>query len=128
MKLTQFNTRIFVQELSDLSDMIGRVSHQAETWLDGQEKRDKGYGVDQYRMQSIRISLEDRLNELREKLALVYDFQGDRGMADFAPAGFNNGNEEVEEEEEGDCWVDIIAPKKEEKMMSTALMKYDPII
>jgi hypothetical protein len=108
--------------------MIGRVSHQAETWLDGQEKRDKGYGVDQYRMQSIRISLEDRLNELREKLALVYDFQGDRGMADFAPAGFNNGNEEVEEEEEGDCWVDIIAPKKEEKMMSTALMKYDPII
>lgn len=127
MKLTQFNTKIFVQELTDLSELISQVNHQASTWLNGQEAREKGQGIDQYRMQGIRMGLENQLNELREKLALVYDFQGDRGMADFAPAGFNNGDEEeVVEEEEADHWIDLIFPDGKEKKVGTDMLKYDP--
>ena len=130
MKLTQFNTKIFVQELDDLQGQIEQVKHQATTWLEGQERRDKGWGFDQYRMQGIRMGLENQLNDLREKLALVYDFQGDRGMADFAPAGFNtNGNVQEESEEEEEDGVDPIDfsffPRKE-KEMGTSLLMYDP--
>jgi len=128
MKLTQFNTRIFVSELDDLSDIIIRVQNQANTWLEGQERRDKGFGFDQYGMQAVRIALEDMLNEFRDKVALVYDFQGDRGMADFAPAGFNGDSTEEEEAEEEDRWVDLIFPIKEEKAMSTEIVKWDPVV
>jgi hypothetical protein len=74
-------------------------------------------------MQAIRVALEDQLNELREKLALVYDFQGDRGMADFVPAGFNNGDKPEEAEEEEEVEIDPIdfsffpKEKKENKAM-----------
>jgi len=128
MKLTQFNVKIFVSELEDLESMSSRIRTQAETWLDGQERRDKGYGFDQYGMQAIRMGLEDQLNAFREKLALVYDFQGDRGMADFAPAGFNSNGKEEEEEEEDDRWVDLIFPKEEERAMSMELVKWDPVV
>ena len=73
--------------IDDLSNQISQVETQATTWLEMQERREKGWGSDQYRTQAVRVALEDQLNELREKLAIVYDFQGDRGMADFVPAG-----------------------------------------
>lgn len=134
MKLSQYNTKIFVSELSDLADKIDQVQHQATTWIEGQERREKGQGFNQYQMQSIRLGLENQLNELREKLALVYDFQGDRGMADFAPAGFNNngntGTAEEESEEEEEDGVDPIDfsffPRKEIKM-GTSMLLYDPV-
>jgi hypothetical protein len=119
MKLTQYNTKIFISELDDLSNLITKITNQANTWLEGQERRDKGWGVDQYHMQAVRIALEDQLNEIREKMALVYDFQGDRGMADFVPAGFGNEPEEVEEEEtETIDPIDFsFFPKKKENLM-----------
>jgi hypothetical protein len=128
VKLSQYNTKIFVSELSDLSHMLDRVMHQATTWIDGQEARGRG-GVSQYQMQQIRMGLENQLNELREKLALVYDFQGDRGMADFAPAGFNNGNEgedNEEDEEEGVDPFDFSFFPGKEKKVGTAMVLYDP--
>jgi hypothetical protein len=78
-------------------------------------------------MQAVRLGLENQLNELREKLALVYDFQGDRGMADFAPAGFNNSNEEVEDEEDGIDPFDFLLFPGKEKKMGTAMVLYDPV-
>lgn len=112
MKLTQFNTRIFVQELKDLNNLIEETTDQANAWLEGQERRDKGWGFSQYEMQGIRLALEDKLNDLREKLAVVYDFQGDRGMADFVPAGFNSEVEEDEDEDEVDPFDFSFFPEK----------------
>ncbi|HEY1248818.1 MAG TPA: hypothetical protein VGE97_07525 [Nitrososphaera sp.] len=101
MKLSRFNTQIFIKELEDLSQQISETKTQAETWIEAVDRRDKGMGWSQYHVQGLRMGLENRLNELREKLAVVYDFQGDRGMADFVPAGFNSNGKEEEESEDG---------------------------
>lgn len=128
MKLTQFNTRIFVQELEDLGALINRVQNQANVWLDGQERREKGGYFNQYDVQAVRYGLESQLNELREKLALVYDFQGDRGMADFVPAGFNIEEEVIDQEIIDFDGVDPMDfsffPKKKENLMKTFFDNY----
>jgi len=126
MKLTQFNTKILVQELDDLGNLIDKVTHQANTWLNGQERRERIGYVNAYDMQAVRYALENQLNELREKLALVYDFQGDRGMADFVPAGFGNGNgEEEEDESDGVDPLDFsFFPKKRENLMQIFFNNY----
>lgn len=96
MKLTQFNTRIFVQELETLVDDIEKLNIAANKWLEDQEDRTK---VNPYTIQMDRENLEEKLNEFRYRLATVYDFQGDRGMVDFL-VGNMNGSQPSEEEEE----------------------------
>jgi len=96
MKLTQFNTKIFVQELETLVQDIEKVTTAANKWIDDQENRSLR---SQWTIQIDRERLENSLNELRYRLATVYDFQGDRGMVDFL-VGSMNGHPQEEEEEE----------------------------
>src|SRR4051812_38114175 len=95
MKLTQFNTRIFVQELETLVGDIEKLNIAANKWLEDQENRTK---VSPYTIQMHRENLEEQLNQFRYRLATVYDFQGDRGMVDFL-VGSLNGSQPVEEDE-----------------------------
>jgi hypothetical protein len=97
MKLTQFNTKIFVQELETLIDDIEKVNNAAKTWLDDQENRSLR---SQWTIQMHRETLENNLNDLRYRLATVYDFQGDRGMVDFLVGSLNGHPEEVDEEDD----------------------------
>jgi len=96
MKLTQFNTKIFIQELETLKEDIDKVIGSGNKWVDDQENRSLR---SQWTIQIDRERLENHLNELRYRLATVYDFQGDRGMVDFL-VGSLNGHPQEEEEEE----------------------------
>jgi hypothetical protein len=85
MKITQFNLKIFVDELRSLGEMIPDVETTAEQWLKYQERRDKWGWQDQEGTAAARGSLEARLTEIRDKMATVYDFMGDRGLTNFEP-------------------------------------------
>jgi hypothetical protein len=85
VKITRFNLQIFVEELERLHDEIPDVQSAAESWLKHQEEREKYGWQDQYATAASRMALEDRLTEIRQRLALVYDFMSDRGLVNFEP-------------------------------------------
>lgn len=79
MKVTRPSLNIFLSELSKLPKAIENVETAAEEWTKQQEDRENGYH-DQWWTKMKRDKLEQRLIELREVLAKVYDEQGDRGL------------------------------------------------
>jgi hypothetical protein len=85
MKITQFNLQIFVEELKSLEEMIPDITGSAENWLKYQKQRDQYGWRDEYGTSAARAALEDRLTDIRQKLATVYDFMGDRGLTNFEP-------------------------------------------
>jgi hypothetical protein len=114
MKITRFNLKIFVEELERLHDEIPDVQSASESWLKYQEQREKYGWQDQYGTQASRMALEDRLTQIRQRLALVYDFMSDRGLVNFEPTqmealqnggddlgGSSEGTEHPAEKEEG---------------------------
>jgi hypothetical protein len=115
VKITQFNLKIFVEELERLHDEIPDVNASAQSWLKLQEQRDKYGWQDQYGIAASRMALEDRLTQIRQRLALVYDFMSDRGLVNFEPTqmealanggtdlgGSSEGTEHPEERQEGE--------------------------
>lgn len=107
MKLTQYNTKIFDSELATLVEHIDETRAAITAWLKVQEEREKYGTVDQNFAQGHRQYLESRLNELRDKMAVVYDFQGYRGMCDFVPSGFTILEDDPPEPEPEDNEIDF---------------------
>lgn len=88
MKISQFNLKILLEEVDTLCDMRAELKEAGKSWLRFQEERDKWGSVDQYWTAISRSKLERKLVEFREKLAMVYDFMGDRGLVEFTPTHF----------------------------------------
>lgn len=88
MKLTSFNLRIFVDECERLKEDIDALHKVADGWLWYQDDRKSFGNTDQNAAGYARQALEEQLMKIRERLAVVYDFQGDRGLHNFVPDEF----------------------------------------
>lgn len=87
MKLSRFNLGIFITEAESLCDLVPSLKEASEEWIKLQNRRDAGWTVDQDQINYIRSKVERLLMQFREKMATVYDFQGDRGLVNFEATG-----------------------------------------
>lgn len=87
MKLVSFNLKILMDETDRLCEQIEDTKKAANHWLRYQNERELYGSADQQGNAYARLALEQELMKLRERLAIVYDFQGDRGLANFEPTG-----------------------------------------
>jgi hypothetical protein len=86
MKISRFNLKILEGELTALQEQIELMHRAIKNWSEP-TWTDADYVASQ------RFKLEKRLTEFREKMALIYDFMGDRGLADFVPTSIRNEQE-----------------------------------
>jgi len=86
MKISRFNLKILEGELDALEEMLTPLRKAAKSWSEPMWT-DADYVATQ------RFKLEKNLTEFREKMAIIYDFMGDRGLADFIPTSIRNEQE-----------------------------------
>lgn len=95
MKLVSFNLKIFLEELERVQEQIEKTKKASENWLWYQKDRQEWGNTNQYAASSARLKLETELMVLRERLAVAYDFQGDRGLVNFEPTGLSSPEDHV---------------------------------
>lgn len=88
MKLVVFNTKILMDELDRLTENITKTKKEGERWLYYQRDRADWGNTDQAGTAHARMAFEQELMDLRERMATVYDFMGDRGFVNFEPPEF----------------------------------------
>ena len=100
MKISQFNLNILLDEVDALCQMQKPLKEAAQEWLKHQKSREVYGSSDQYWTALARTKLERELIEFREKLAMVYDFMGDRGLVEFQPTGWGVQLDGTEQEQQ----------------------------
>ena len=93
--MTSFNLKIFLEELDRLEEAVKEVEEAAKPWLWHQNDRQTWGNTDQYAASAARLALEEKLMVLRERMAIAYDFQGDRGLVNFEPTGLASPEDHV---------------------------------
>ena len=87
MKVTQLALKIFLDEVKSLEAPTERVTKASERWLKLQKEREAWGSSDPYWIALARNELEGALIEYRERLAVIYDVMGDKGLVNFIPTG-----------------------------------------
>lgn len=80
MKLQSTTVKILLTELDAVEKAIEELRRSAELWVAIQNDRQIGYNPHPDDAYYARRELEDNLLKLRQHLATVYDFMGDKGM------------------------------------------------
>jgi hypothetical protein len=86
MKVSRFNLKILEGELDQLQEQLEPLRKAIKSWSEPMWQ-DVDYVARQ------RYKLEKELTSFRERMALIYDFMGDRGLADFIPTSIRNEQE-----------------------------------
>lgn len=92
MKISRFNLKILESELLTLEHSFPDLRKAIADWSSSQDRRDNG-SVDQEWVAIQRSRLERELTAFRERLAVIYDFMGDRGLTEFIPTRIRNERE-----------------------------------
>jgi hypothetical protein len=80
MKLQSTTVKILLSELDAVEKAINELRKSAREWTNIQEDRQVGYNPHPDDAYYARRNLETHLLDLRQHLATVYDFMGDKGM------------------------------------------------
>jgi hypothetical protein len=83
MKIRQATLKIFLDKVEKLeTNIIPELKEKSEEWLRIQYEREDGLNPEQYWAQIARGQLETALDNFRESISELYDFQNERGLVD----------------------------------------------
>ena len=113
MKVNRFNLRILEDELKILERVFPDLRRAIKDWSELQNDRETWGSVDQEWVAEKRNELEKQLTKFREQLATIYDFMGDRGLAEFVPTRIRNERENgkvrpIPVEDDGEDVLDLL--------------------
>lgn len=86
MKISRFNLKILESELDSLERDFEPLRKAIKSWANPIYK-------DQEWIATQRNRLENELTAFRDRMAVIYDFMGDRGLANFEPTSLRNARE-----------------------------------
>src|SRR5215831_15941041 len=96
MKVSRFNLRILLDELTALENLVPDLRESIDKWSTLQDDRERYGSIDQEWVAIQRSGMEKHLTQFREKMGTIYDFMGDRGLAEFIPTRIRNEMAEAE--------------------------------
>lgn len=85
MKITQFNLKIFRDMVVRFEQDVPDLLDACDKWLEVQKVAGTYQAFTTDAAQRRRYDLEQKLTEIRQDMAAIYDFMGDRGFVNFTP-------------------------------------------
>jgi hypothetical protein len=83
MKIRRPTLKIFISNVEKLeADIIPKLKDNARDWIRLQEEREQYGSADPYWLSLARDSLERSLDDFREAISELYDFQNEKGLVD----------------------------------------------